>query len=92
MALPAWRMMLMYCNNSCARLGNSCVKTLIYVVKTAVHCSISVTFVAGWVAQGWIEGGSLGFQKLLRVKSKSKDNHISRSDYKSQRLPIFIQE
>ena len=38
--------MLMYCNNSCARLGNSCVKTLIYVVRTVVHCSISVTFVA----------------------------------------------
>ena len=42
--------MLMYCKNSSARLGNSCVKTLIYVVRTVVHCSISVTFVVGWVA------------------------------------------
>ena len=45
----AWRMILMYCKNSCDRFGNSCVKTLIYVVKAVVHCSISVIFVTDWV-------------------------------------------
>lgn len=66
--LAAYLIKLIYCSSSWARKGYFAIKTLIYVVKAVVHCSISVMTFEGF------------FETLITEFSSDKVNCSSSVD------------